>query len=197
MKKIKYELSSIKCYERPAKPEQAQSYQRRILLKSDGELQGCPDSDGPLEVVILKENDFKEIMEFIEKVESRETSLKDELRLYQSKIDMMKKETDQFTERIDQVKQNHSDQIKILQDNIKDLKGEKVALQEEMKNKDQDLKNALGWIGLSWGVLQNLKEKNRWQILIGGLDKTAREIPSPSPSLLPANPDHIIETKKE
>lgn len=196
MKKIKHELSSIKCYERPAKPDQAPSYQRRILLKSDGELQGCPDDPEPLEVVILKKNDFGEMMEFIEKVESRETSLNDKLTLYQSEIEMMKKEANQFNERIDQLKQNHSDQIKILQDNIKDLKDDKATLQEEMKKTDQDLKNALGWIGLSWGVLQNLKEKSRWQILIGGLDKTAREIPKPSPSLLPANPKNIIETKE-
>jgi len=184
---MEYETSFIKCY----------GTQRRILLKKDGILQGCPENEHPLEVVIISKNTFDQVMEDREKLKTFEKDKKTLLDNYQHDLETLENDVKHLNERIDQLKQSHENEINLMQGTIKDLKDEKATLQKKKDNSESDLKTALAWIGLSWGVIQNLKNKNRWQVLIGGIDKAARELPEPAPALLPPNPKDIIQHEEK
>ena len=204
MKRPKNETGRIKCY----------NNQRKIGLPKGGVLGGCPENENPPEVTLLLKTDFDRIMETIEKVESFESDKNQLVDGYESKIKSLENEVNANTQRTDELKTIHDDKIKMLNQTIKNLEGDKATLQSEKddyktkyentktkyENTNEDLTKALQWIGLSWGVLQNIRKKNRLQILFGGLDKTVHELPKPAPALLPADTKTIIdadETIKE
>jgi septal ring factor EnvC (AmiA/AmiB activator) len=197
MKRPKNETGRIKCY----------NNQRKIGLPKGGVLGGCPENENPPEVTLLLKTDFDRIMETIEKVESFESDKNQLVDGYESKIKSLENEVNANTQRTDELKTIHDDKIKMLNQTIKNLEGDKATLQSEKddyktkyENTNEDLTKAMQWIGLSWGVLQNIRKKNRLQILFGGLDKTVHELPKPAPALLPADTKTIIdadETIKE
>jgi hypothetical protein len=54
-------------------------YQRRILLKSDGSLKGCPEDENPKTIVVLEEGELEEVFKMVETLENQKTSLYEEI----------------------------------------------------------------------------------------------------------------------
>lgn len=74
---MEYETSFIKCYPRPEKDGKIPGYQRRILLKGDGALKGCPDNDDPIQVAIIHAKDFHKFQNIdLDKIDDMELEVK-------------------------------------------------------------------------------------------------------------------------
>lgn len=86
MKKPKYETGIIKCYPRPGKNGKIPGYQRRILLKSDGSLNGCPEDENPKTIIVLYQEDFQQIFDTIDILEKEKNAIKNQIDIYESTI---------------------------------------------------------------------------------------------------------------
>lgn len=86
MKKPKYETGIIKCYPRPDKNGKIPGYQRRILLKGDGSLKGCPGDKNPKNIIVLYQEDFQQIFNTLDILEKEKNAIKNKNVIYESTI---------------------------------------------------------------------------------------------------------------
>lgn len=136
MDKPKYEVGSIKCYQRPSKDKGKPNFQRRILLKSNGILAGCPDNEDPLHVVVVKESDFNSLLDYVSQVENEKAALNKELHISENKLKTLVDKPLADTQRNDELKHTYEKQIKELESNINNLNGELTSLGANQINWD-------------------------------------------------------------
>lgn len=98
MEKPKYEIGIIKCYPRPDKNGKTPGYQRRILLKSDGSLDGCPEDENPRNIIVLYQEDFEQIFDIVDALEKEKSIIMGKIDMYESTIKTLQHENLQLNE---------------------------------------------------------------------------------------------------
>lgn len=165
------EKGFIKCYPRTGKGGKIPGYQRRILLKSDGELKGCPGDPDPVKIVVLHENDFDQILAALEKVNNEEKQINEATNKYQELLKTKDNNLNALNERIDSLKLKLDDKT----NEINNLTKEKAELQGKIRSsenwkdqfleKNEKLEKALVFVGLQRGIIGEYKGRGVWNRL--------------------------------
>lgn len=75
---------------------------------------------------------------------------------------------------------------------VHDLKEKVKEYKEELEGKEQDIRQAIGFIGVAWAGIQDLKGRSWWDRLRGNIPESLMQLHKPPGDLLPLPEDAPI-----